>query len=277
MEHRIKIAHEAPRGIFKQVQDLTDYDYALVHLFEEDEEYYKLFENALAKGREVILDNSIFELGEAFNMDKFASWIKKLKPTYYIVPDSLENCHQTILNMETWNEKYRKDIPGKVIGVVQGFTYEDMVACYRYMVSKAKVDRVAISFDMSLYEDEFPHENKLFSWCFGRISVLNRMLRDGIIDTTKEHHLLGCSLPGEGMFYPKSWTWITSTDTSNPVLHGCEGIEYRGMFGLTQKSSTKMFTIMQREDFDRETVMKVANNILMFNHFWNNPAFKFNN
>ena len=34
----IKIAHEAPKSIFHVVQKATDYDYALVHLLEEDEE-----------------------------------------------------------------------------------------------------------------------------------------------------------------------------------------------------------------------------------------------
>ena len=62
----IKIAHEAPKSIFNEMQKFTDYDYALVHLLEEDEEYLKLFEEAILKGREVILDNSIFELEEAF-------------------------------------------------------------------------------------------------------------------------------------------------------------------------------------------------------------------
>ena len=50
----IKIAHEAPKSIFNEMQKFTDYDYALVHLLEEDEEYLKLFEEAILKGREVI-------------------------------------------------------------------------------------------------------------------------------------------------------------------------------------------------------------------------------
>ena len=39
----IKIAHESPKSIFTDVQQVTDYDYALVHLFEEDEEYLEQF------------------------------------------------------------------------------------------------------------------------------------------------------------------------------------------------------------------------------------------
>ena len=56
----IKIAHESPKSIFEEVQKFTDYDYALVHLFEEDEEYLNQFRQASLKGREIILDNSIF-------------------------------------------------------------------------------------------------------------------------------------------------------------------------------------------------------------------------
>jgi hypothetical protein len=67
----IKIAHESPKEIFEEVQRYTDYDYALVHLFEEDKGYLDQFKKAAAKGREIILDNSIFELEEAFDADKF--------------------------------------------------------------------------------------------------------------------------------------------------------------------------------------------------------------
>jgi hypothetical protein len=74
----IKIAHESPKGVFEEVQKLTDYDYALVHLFEEDEEYLNQFKRARDKGREIILDNSIFELEEAFDAVKFDKWVKTL-------------------------------------------------------------------------------------------------------------------------------------------------------------------------------------------------------
>ena len=85
----IKIAHEAPKAIFGKMQELTDYDYALVHLFEEDPEYLQQFKEAKENGREIILDNSIFELEEAFDAEKFAGWVLELKPDWYIVPDAL--------------------------------------------------------------------------------------------------------------------------------------------------------------------------------------------
>ena len=71
MENKIRIAHEAPMSIFDKVQQLTDYDYCLVHLMDELPEYKELFFKAKEQGREIILDNSIFELGKSFNNKKY--------------------------------------------------------------------------------------------------------------------------------------------------------------------------------------------------------------
>ena len=135
----MRIAHEAPLDIIKRVSESTDYDYALVHLFEEDKEYLEQFKKAASKGREIILDNSIFELEEAFDAEKFKYWVDDLRPSWYIVPDVLEDAEGTINKMSDWNRKYF-NVPGKKIGVVQGKTYNEIVDCYSYMNLVAKVD-----------------------------------------------------------------------------------------------------------------------------------------
>lgn len=140
----IKVAHEAPLSIFSKIQSVTDYDYALVHLFEESDEYYNNFVKAREDGREIILDNSIFELGTSFDPDRFAYWANKLSPTWYIVPDALEEKDRTISQFIDFTTKYM-DLPGKSIGVVQGKSYEEVVECYKFMSDNA--DMIAISFD----------------------------------------------------------------------------------------------------------------------------------
>jgi hypothetical protein len=93
----MKIAHEAPISIFPIVQRMTDYDYALVHLFESNMIYYRMFKDAVINGREVILDNSIFELGESFDGEVYFKWIEKLQPTWYIIPDILSGKQSILL------------------------------------------------------------------------------------------------------------------------------------------------------------------------------------
>jgi hypothetical protein len=264
----IKIAHEAPLEIFDDIQSLTDYDYALVHLFEENEEYWNKFKTAASKGREIILDNSIFELEEAFDAEKFDQWVNKLKPTWYIVPDALEDAYKTIDQMEDWNNKgYGYEGSGK-IGVVQGKSYDEIVDCYNYMNKEADVDMIAISFDYSYYTKSVPHANKYVSWMLGRVKLLGDLLKDGVINKDKPHHLLGCGLPQEFSFYSHSdYDWIYSLDTSNPVVHGIKGIEY-GVEGLWSKESQKLHELMSSKiSVDQFTLIK--DNIFNFKRLTN--------
>lgn len=267
----IRTAHEAPKDIFKAVQTVTDVDYALVHLFEEDPEYLQMFKKAVADGREVILDNSVFELETAFNPERFVYWINELKPTYYIVPDVLEDADGTISNMSEWLSIWKSKVfvDSKMIGVVQGKNYEDIKRCYQFMVEDAKVDKVAISFDYSYYQTSVPHPNKLISWALGRVKLLGDLKKDGVLREDIPHHLLGCGTPGEGIFYcSPEFDYIDSMDTSNPVVHGLQKTEYSGSLGLTSKSSVKLFELVNSE-VSIEQWKFVLNNILVFRKLWN--------
>ena len=263
----MKIAHESPISIFNEIQKVTDYDYALVHLFEESPEYLQKFKDAVAAGREVILDNSIFELEEAFDSEKFAHWIQELKPTWYIVPDALEDSVKTRANMLKWNRDWADRVPGKKIGVVQGRDYQEIKECYEYMAGLAYVDMIAISFDYSYFQKQFPHPNKYVSWMLGRVQLLGRLLQDGVIDTQRPHHLLGCGLPLEGKFYSQ-YEWIYSMDTSNPCVHGLKGIKYESNFGLYTKESQKLFTMIN-SDVSESQLDLIKYNVSEFRKYWN--------
>ena len=264
----IKIAHESPKSIFNEIQDLTDYDYALVHLLEEDDEYLAQFESAVRSGREVILDNSIFELEEAFDAVKFDKWVNRIKPTWYIVPDALEDYRKTIDQMEDWNSKGLGYQGSGKIGVVQGKTYDEIADCYSYMDKQADVDMIAISFDYSYYSKSVPHANKYVSWMLGRVKLLGDLLRDGVINKDKPHHLLGCGLPQEFSFYKHSdYDWIYSLDTSNPVVHGIKGISY-GSDGLWSKERQKLHELIN-SDIDEVQLGTVKNNVQKFKWYAN--------
>lgn len=268
----IKIAHESPKSYFESIQRETDYDYALVHLFEEDPQYLSMFKKAIAGGREVILDNSIFELGTAFELNRFMSWVQEIQPTWYIVPDVLEDSRGTIESMRNFlNSGWREKVPGcKCIGVVQGKTREDIMECYRFMVEEAKVDKVAISFNLSYYESIFPHPNKLVSWTMGRVAFIGDLMTNcPFFDPTVPMHLLGCALPVEGKFYNSiSHSFIDSVDTSNPVVHGMKGISYDTSFGLVTKDPTKLHTLMDSPMTFRSW-MDVKGNVKLFREMWN--------
>lgn len=265
----IKTYHEAPKSIFHQVQELTDGDYALVHLFEEDRQYYDLFQEALRKGRDVILDNSVFELGEAFNADTFAYWVYALSPTWYVVPDVLEDADATIDRFFNFIKQY-PDLPGKRIGVVQGKNYDDLVRCYKAIAPYC--DKIGISFDCSWYVEYAKSSTKCLQLATGRLKTLIQMDEQRVIDRCKPHHLLGVAVPQELACYGAfqrggEFLWIDSVDTSNPVVHGLAGISY-GPSGLKDKETRKLYTMINEQVSDEQWQV-IRSNIQGFRRFCN--------
>lgn len=230
----IKRYHEAPISIFSEMQNITDGDYALVHLFEDNKSYFNMFKTAVEDGRDVILDNSLFELGVAFDPDRYVYWINKLKPTWIIVPDSWKNSRETIKMFFDFMHKYGYLWDSfKIIGVAQGNSLEDVVKSY--MALEPYCDKIAFNLDFSSYyykklqhipNKEFDSESTLYErMSFGRCLMLLDLASEGIINTEKPHHLLGCGVPMEAVFY-KNMPWVDSIDTSNPVMYGMHRVKY---------------------------------------------------
>lgn len=250
MSHRILVSHESPIKLLDTSRLYNDYDYALVHLFEKHPNYYNFFKTSLQSGREVLLDNSIFELGKAFDGDKFANYIKELKPTYYIVPDVLEDGYATIKSFTDFVTKHQ-GLPGVVIGAVQGKTYDELVDCYKFMSTYANY--IAISFDFSYYVVTGRGKSKLERWCNGRQNFINDLIQDGIWNWDKPHHLLGCSLAREFRYYvDRNINNIRSCDTSNPVVAGIQGLRYSGDFGMFDKPSIKLADLIEHDVTETE-------------------------
>jgi len=113
----IKVSHEVPIALLPQSVTFNDYDYCLVHLVDQYPEYKEHYVRAGMLNRDVLLDNSIFELGHSFEPEAFVEKVKELKPTFYIVPDVLEDAQATQANFRDWLAKYSY-VPGVRIGVV---------------------------------------------------------------------------------------------------------------------------------------------------------------
>ena len=257
------VSHESPISLLQVSLTYNDYDYCLVHLMEQEPEYRDFFIKSRDSGRKILLDTSIFELGEAFDLEKYAYWVNELKPHEYILPDVLEDSSATIENSKKFIEKY-PDLPGKRIGVVQGKTYNELLNCYEFLDKKLNVDKIAISFDYSLYKELFPHPNKWVSFMMGRVLVINKLLQDSIINTNKPHHLLGCSNPLEFSFYKTPiFNFIESIDTSSPIVHGLHKVRYEEKIGDWIKETTKLADLI-KADPDVEQLTAINYNINKF-------------
>lgn len=265
------VAHEAPLHLMDWVRRRTDYDYALVHLFEDPahgKEYYDFFVDSLNMGRTVILDNSIFELGKAFDMEKFLEWVVQLRPTEYIIPDVLDDMEGTLENVEKWRKLssgYKLDRTS--IGVVQGKTFGDMMECYKGLLPYC--DKIAISFNCEAYSEYFNQKGiwlpKEHVWMYGRVQFLNLLMRERFFDPNVPIHLLGLALPQELLYY-RYCTSIKSVDSSSPIMHGLEGITY-GSYGLDSKVPKPVKDVMWTDNVSPEQLAVIRENMKIFRTF----------
>lgn len=275
----MRISHETPISLLDISHTFNDYCYCLVHLLPLYEKYREHYVNAAKSGRHVLLDNSIFELGEAYDPNEFAKWVNDLRPTEYIIPDVLEEAEETKVNFDNFIAKY-KDLPGKRIAVVQGKSYEEIRDLYLYFLNSEAVDKIAISFDYSYYlSDECKEyakrinfetrEDKWWNFALGRAAVLFRLKEDGILLEKKKLHLLGCSLPIEFGFYKylDLDTYIDTIDTSNPIVAGILGKRYKE-HGLDEKWSQKLVEYIEA-DLTPQQIKDAWYNVNMFKRIIN--------
>jgi hypothetical protein len=262
----LKVSHESPLSILEQSRKYNDFDYALVHLFKRYPIYYNYFKTARSTyNREVLLDNSIFELGKAFDPQLFYQAAQDLQPTMFIVPDVLEQSKETMVSYLNFKEKaisLKNSFQTKVIGAVQGKTWQELKNCYRFMSHEA--DMIAISFDFSYYQIIGEGSTELERFCSGRQRFITDLIESGIWDWNKPHHLLGCSLAKEFRFYlDKNVYNIVSCDTSNPVVAAIHELRYDAEYGLQTKPKTKLADLIEH-NFTEDQLEILIYNLKMF-------------
>ena len=81
----MKVSHEVPKVLLNNSREFNDYDYCLPHLLDEDEYYRNFFYESKKQGRYIIMDNSLHELGKAYNHERLLHWITELEPDEFII------------------------------------------------------------------------------------------------------------------------------------------------------------------------------------------------
>jgi len=232
----IKVSHETPMCLLNDSMKFNDYDYCLPHLLDEEPLYLEYFRKAKEEGRYIIMDNSLHELGEAYDSSRLVHWINELKPNEFIIPDVWENAEESIINANIWNIY---DFPKEVekVAVVQAKTIHEASECVK-AYKDLGYGKICFSYGASYYNDICPHPNKDLGKALGRLYVVTALMKIGDIKQDDRIHLLGCAVPQEFGWY-KGINCIESIDTSNPVMATLEDVQYKN-YGLYQKPKANM-------------------------------------
>lgn len=257
----ILISHEVPVALFEESKKFNDYDYCLLHLTYENEEYRQFYKESIKNGRKVLLDNSLFELGDALTNDQLAEGVLDIRPTWFVVPDCLNNADVTMSRFVSFLNIY-KDLPGLKIGVAQGDTVEELRRCYRYMSKYA--DKIAIPFDSKAFDELTPEiDDILEKWAVGRQRFIRDLVVDNLWCDEKPHHLLGCSYAWEFNNPLYRQISVESIDTSNPVVCGIKGVKYDKYMGNLEKPSVKLCDLIDYKH-DSDSLKLIKSNVKAF-------------
>jgi len=256
---KVKVSHEVPLQLLSQSEKFNDYDYCLPHLLDQFPEYEAYFREAKKKGRYIIMDNSLHELGEAYNTKRLLYWIEELKPDEFIVPDVWENAAMSVRNAKTWASV---ELPEGVtkVAVVQGKSYIEFATSYQ-TYKWFGYEKIAFSYGASWFQETFQHPNPYVAKMMGRLKTITNLYKNKVISDHDKVHLLGCNLPQAFLYY-KNFPFIKSIDTSNPIIHGLEGIRY-SEGGLLHKSSQKIDKDFTQE-VNRKQIYDILHNVEMF-------------
>jgi hypothetical protein len=255
----MKVSHEVPLALLEMSKSFNDYDYCLPHLLDKYEEYKKYFQWAKENNRYIIMDNSLHELGHAYDSDRLMYWINELQPNEFIVPDVWEDMEASIKNAAEWA---RIALPLNVlkVAVVQAKSIEEAAECY-FKYKTLGYKKIAFSYGAAYYKEHFPHPTPAVATAVGRVSVISKLYAENIIKDTDNVHLLGCAIPQEFVHY-KNMPFITTIDTSNPIMAAIEGTVYEP-YGLDQKPKTKIDDVIDSK-IDKIQFGKVIMNTKYF-------------
>ena len=232
----VSLAMEAPISLLSLLPHLTEFDFVLTHLCTEDR-YLAHYLQMVKEGREVVLDNSVNELGEPVTLEEMEEVNLVLNPTYIIPPDHLNDLKATLGILDDAVNLWGKD---KVWPVIQGTTYEEVVECGKVLKEDWGFNTVCIPYDITLAHrsklpEYDPNRANLAELSRTRILAIKELSKAGI--TFNRYHLLGMNTLEEFAIYndqtvwngPNHWNGLSpevSVDTGAPITNALNGRKF---------------------------------------------------
>lgn len=257
------ITHEFPLQFYLDgtAERLTDYDYCLAHRYLSNEEYRSYMKNQVSIGRIVYLDNSLYELGKAWNVEEYVDIIKDLNPSYYMLPDMFRDFEGNIESQVRFYNKYF-DLNSKPIVIPHANSLSNpadnlMLSIHRLRKSINPYVMIAIPFADYSFENPDNSKGYFTEEDIPYIPLRQAYNRKLFLEYHCEEllcnqiHLLGCKSLAEFDLWSNDFNKknIVSLDTSHPVAMSLEDK------GLTYNKG--LFTPSIGKDYKREDTCRI--------------------
>jgi hypothetical protein len=242
----MKVSHEVPLCLLKESLTFNDYQYALVHLLEENKEYRNHFLWCRDNNVEIYLDNSAHELGQPVNDSLLIKWIKILEPSNVFVPDFIDDRNRTVVEAKKWTQI---KVPEKTtkVAIIQANSLGEAIESTQNYIDLG-YNKIAFPYASSYYKTLSENALKNLALAFGRIQVIKEIEKNNILNSSHKIHLLGTACPIEFTIL-KANPHIESIDTSSPIMMSLENrkVSPSGIYDKPSKNINNSFYIDKTE------------------------------
>lgn len=191
----MKVAIIRPDAHLEDPRLQTDFHLVLAQQVLASKDYLAYYQQAIARGNFVILDNDAAELGQATSDDLLLEAAELLRPHVVVAPDVLFDTEQTLARTNSFL-KQAKSLT--VMAVPQGKTAKSYLECFEAFNKDSRVQWLGIT---KYCVPAFP--------C--RLDVLSR------ISSLKPCHLLGMPQVPWDLAKEKRCKFAVSNDSSVPI------------------------------------------------------------
>jgi hypothetical protein len=239
----------------------------LPHLYK-DPAYLETYKRWKKGGDFIMQDNSIFELKDVVAGD-LLDFARQIGADEVMVPEvlrSMEQCVALTDRFFAFSSKQQRD-PYKFAACLQGKTWEEIAEHYRILDSEygKYIDTICIPFGLEF--DCYNTENEMWMHSgWNRFSNVWRLVKEGLWNSARQHHLLGLHNPAELALYEKSGMFdvatlasIRSNDSSICYRYGQYGANFYLHEGLLYKKIKGQLDFGSRYTSPEQFVMFYCN------------------
>ncbi|SHJ72250.1 hypothetical protein SAMN02745244_03113 [Tessaracoccus bendigoensis DSM 12906] len=190
--------------------------------------YMAYYSSARDRGRCLILDNGVMELGYALSSSELFDLIDVLRPSFVTPPEVLHDGPETMRltnQFITDLDRRRSADSVEVLGVAHGSSLREWTQTFDALATNPRIARIGIPYDVPFaVPGESERVDQLGQWAHRRM-FLTEFVSQRYADRVKDVHLLGLAHPMELVMQSRH-TFIRSHDSSWPVMAAVRGINY---------------------------------------------------
>lgn len=252
----MEIALIVPTSVLDDFCSTSKVQMCLAHRVLSDEVYASFYRRVASDPRNiVIMDNSLWELGDAMSFEKLIEACQKVKPTELIIMDKFRDGPGTIKQFNaytfmafcagTGDGPCREEYPWQRNFVVaHGKDREEWLECFDFF----NEHHLAHTIGLPKVLDEI--------WTpGGRIGCVEFLEATGRVRADKAYHCLGIWGDPIEVLILNRHGWIRSLDTALPIHAGLRDVKFHPELGLSRQRTKRPHVYFEIE---REEIMKHA-------------------